>query len=60
MKCESVGLKYFVVNYLGSQNYEINHSYAHINSLAESGLVEIFKKERNGVVSTHIRLPPDG
>ena len=56
----SVGLRYFVVNYLGTQNYEINHSYAHINSLAESGRVEIFKKERNGIVSMRIRLPENG
>lgn len=56
----SVGLRYFVVNYLGSQNYEINHSYAHINSLAEAGRVEIFKREKNGIVSTRIRLPRNG
>ena len=56
----SVGLKYFVVNYLGGQNYEINHSYARINSLADAGRVEIFKKDKNGVVSTRIRLPQNG
>jgi hypothetical protein len=53
----SVGLKHFVVNYLGSQNYEINHSYAHINSLAAAGRIELFKRERNGIISTRIRLP---
>lgn len=56
----SIGLRYFVVNYLGSQNYEVNHSYARINSLADSGRVEIFKKERNGIISTRLRLPQNG
>jgi PIN like domain len=52
----SVGLRYFVVNYLGSQNYEINHSYARLNVLAEKGLVEIFKREKNGVQVMCVRL----
>lgn len=52
----SVGLKYFVANYLGSQNYEINHSYARLNALAERGQVEIFRKERNGLSSMRVRL----
>ena len=56
----SIGLKYFVADYLGSQNYEINHSYAHINSLDEAGRVEIFKREKNGIVSTRVRLPQNG
>lgn len=53
----SVGIRYFVVNYLGSQNYEINHSYARLNSLAARGEVELFKRDRNGVAVTCIRLP---
>ena len=44
----AIGLRYFVVNYLGSQNYEINHSYARLNSLAKQGLVQIFQQERSG------------
>lgn len=56
----SVGLRYFVVNYLGRQNYEINHSYAHINSLAENGRIELFQKENNGIISMRIRLPLNG
>lgn len=56
----SIGLRYFVVNYLGSQNYEVNHSYARINALAGKGRVEIFKRERNGAVSTRLRLPKNG
>ena len=54
----SVGLRYFVVNYLGSQNYEINHSYGRLNTLAQQGFVEIFKRERNGIQMTCIRLGP--
>ncbi|WP_157668872.1 PIN-like domain-containing protein [Bordetella genomosp. 6] len=54
----SVGLRYFVVNYLGSQNYEINHSYARLNKLADNGAVEIFQHQRSdGSKSTKIRLP---
>jgi hypothetical protein len=55
---DSVGLRYFVVNYLGNQNYEVNHSYARLNALAETGHVEIFKREKNGVPITWIRLAP--
>lgn len=54
----AVGLRYFVVNYLGSQNYEINHSYALLNKLADNGAVEIFQHQRSdGSKSTKIRLP---
>lgn len=57
----SVGLRYFVVNYLGSQNYEINHSYARLNALANKGLVYIFQRERgDGVSTTRVRLGPSG
>jgi len=57
----SIGLRYFVVNYLGSQNYEINHSYARLNALAKDGLVQIFQRERSdGVTSTRVRLTPAG
>lgn len=56
---QSVGLKYFVVNHLGSQNYEINHSYGRLNSLAEKGLVQIFKRTRaDGSTAVHVRLSP--
>jgi len=52
----AVGLRYFVVNYLGSQNYEINHSYARLNRLAEQGLVEIFQRQRiDGGSTTRVR-----
>jgi hypothetical protein len=51
----SVGLRYFVVNYLGRQDYEINHSYARVNALAEAGKVELFKAEKNGLTTTRIR-----
>lgn len=51
----SVGSRYFVVNYLGSQDYEINHSYARINRLAEAGRVDIFKVNKNGLTITRIR-----
>lgn len=54
----SVGLRYFVVNYLGNQNYEINHSYGRLNALAEKGYVEIFKREKHGLLMTFVRLPP--
>lgn len=54
----SVGLRYFVVNYLGSQNYEINHSYALLNKLADNGAIEIFQNQRSdGSKSMKIRLP---
>lgn len=57
----AVGLRYFVVNYLGSQNYEINHSYARLNSLSRQGLVEIFRKERSdGTTTTRVRRVPSG
>lgn len=52
----SVGLKYFVVSYLGSQNYEINHSYARLNALNEAGKVDIFQVETNGVRVTRVKL----
>ena len=51
----SVGLRYFVVQYLGRQDYEINHSYARINALKHAGRVEMFKTVRNGVSTTRIR-----
>lgn len=59
---QSVGLKYFVVNHLESQNYEINHSYGRLNSLAEQGLVQIFKRARtDGTTTAHVRLSqPEG
>jgi hypothetical protein len=56
----SVGLRYFVVNYLGRQNYEINHSYARLNALSDREHVEIFKKEQNGISSMRIRLRNNG
>lgn len=52
----SVGLKYFVVSYLGSQNYEINHSYARLNALNEAGEVNIFQAETNGIRVTRVKL----
>jgi predicted nucleic acid-binding protein len=51
-----VGLRYFVVTYLGSQNYEINHSYARLNALQDSGLVDIYKREKNGAITTRVRI----
>jgi hypothetical protein len=56
----SVGLRYFVANYLGSQDYEINHSYARLNSLAAAGRVDIYKREKNGAVSTRVRILNNG
>ncbi len=53
----SVRLRHFAVTYLGRQNYEINHSYAHLNSLAAAGRIEIFQKEKEGRSSAWIRLP---
>jgi hypothetical protein len=52
----SVGLKYFVVRYLGSMNYEIGHSYGRINSLINQGLIDCFSRERDGITSTRIKL----
>lgn len=40
---EFVGLKYFVRDYLGSQKYSFNSSYALINLLADKGKIEIYK-----------------
>ena len=53
----SVALKYFVVGYLGSQEYEINHSYARLNVLAQQGRIEMFQKQRDGYNVTFVRLP---
>jgi hypothetical protein len=52
----SVGLKYFVTNYLGSQNYEIKHSYGIINFLADTGYIELFETEKNDRIIRRIRL----
>lgn len=49
-----VGLKYFVVNYLGSQDIEINHSYAKINALADQGRIQIYKKPGSNI--TRIKI----
>lgn len=57
----AVGLRYFVVNYLGSQNYEINHSYARLNALEKQGLIQIFQAERSdGATTTRVRSVPAG
>lgn len=57
----SVGLRYFVVNYLGSQNYEINHSYARLNALEKKGLIQIFQAQRSdGVTTAKVRLSSAG
>ena len=52
----SIGLKYFVVNFLGNRNFEINHSYACLNALNESGKIEIFRVEKNGFFTTRFRI----
>lgn len=55
---DSVSLRQFVANHLGKQNYEINHSYAKLNTLAELGRVEIFKRDDYGTPLTRVRICP--